>query len=105
MNKFQRKESKAVRRMISYCPIRLQMDANYKHVRRRMRKTLRFLMKANQKTYKDAITGMDLANGSDQTAYIRQDLIHTVCVAEAIKFKLVGFNCRRYDNHIEVKNE
>ena len=87
MNKFQRKESKAVHRMISYCPIRLQMDANYKHVRRRMRKTLRFLTKANQKTYKDAITGMDLANGSDQTVYLRQDLFNTICYARPIEVK------------------
>lgn len=71
MNKFQRKESKAVRRMIAYCPIRYQMDADYKSMRRKMRKTLRFLTKANRKAHKEAIVGMDLANGRDQTAYLR----------------------------------
>lgn len=95
MNKFQRKESKVIRRTIAYWPIQCQMDANYKAVRRRMRKTLRFLMKTNQKAHEEALS-------KAVNDYARQDLFDTVCVAEAIKFKLVGFGCRRYDNHIEV---
>ena len=95
MNKFQRRESKAVRRTISYCPIRLQMDANYKAVRRRLRKTARLMLKTNQKAHEEAPS--KAVNDSTH-----QDLCDTVCVAEAIKFKLVGFNCRHYGNHIEV---
>lgn len=95
MNKFQRKESKVIRRTIAYWPIQCQMDANYKAVRRRMRKTLRFLMKTNQKAHEEALS-------KAVNDYARQDLFDTVCVAEAIKFKLFGFSCRRYDNHIEV---
>ena len=95
MNKFQRKESKVIRRTISYWPIQCQMDVNYKAVRRRLRKTIRFLMKTNQKAHEEALS-------KAVNDYARQDLFDTVCVAEAIKFKLVGFSCRRYDNHIEV---
>ena len=71
MNKFQRKESRDIHRMIAYYPIRYQMDAKYKIVRRNFRKMARLLTKRNQKTYKDIIISMDLANGSDQTVYIR----------------------------------
>lgn len=87
MNKFQRRESKTIRRTIAYYPIQLQMDANYKSVRRNMRKTDRFLTKANRKAHKEAIRGMNLANGSDINAYIRQDLFNTICVAKAIEVK------------------
>ena len=80
MNKFQRKESKAVRRMIAYCPIRFQMDANYKAMRRRMRKTLRFLTKTNQKAHKEALS-------KAVNDYARHDLFNTVCVAQAIEVK------------------
>mgnify|MGYP007065773546 CR=1 FL=1 len=71
MNKYQRRESKAVRRMMAYCSIRSELDADYKSVRRKMRKTLQVLTKVNQKAHKDVIKGIDLANGSDQTVYIR----------------------------------
>ena len=71
MNKFQRRESRDIHRMITYYPIRYQMDAKYKIVRRKMRKTLQVLTKVNQKAHKDVIKGIDLANGSDQTVYIR----------------------------------
>ena len=87
MNKFQRKESKAVRRMITYYPIRYQMDANYKSTRRNFRKMARTLSKRNKQAHKDAIMGMDLANGSDVTAYIRQGLFDTICVAQPIEVK------------------
>ena len=87
MNKFQRRESKAVRKMMAYYRIQFKLDADYKSMRRNMRKTLRFLTKANRKAHKDAIRGMDLANGSDVNAYIRHDLFNTICVAQSIEVK------------------
>lgn len=87
MNKYQRREAREVHRMITYYPIRLQMDANYKSVRRKFRKMARTLSKQNNRAHKDAIIGMDLANGHDQTAYIRHDLFNTICVAQPIEVK------------------
>lgn len=79
MNKFQRRESKAVRKMMAYYRIQFKLDTDYKSMRRNMRKTLRFLTKANRKAHKEAITGI--------TAYIRQDLFNTICVAKAIEVR------------------
>lgn len=87
MNKFQRRESKAVRKMMAYYRIQFKLDADYKSMRRNMRKTLRFLTKVNRKAHKEAIMGIDLANGRDQTAYLRHDLFDTICVAKAIEVK------------------
>lgn len=87
MNKYQRRESKAVRKMMAYYRIQFKLDADYKSMRRNMRKTLRFLTKANRKAHKEAIIGMDLTNGHDQTAYIRHDLFNTICVAQPIEVK------------------
>lgn len=87
MNKFQRKEARDIHRMIAYYPIRYQMDAKYKIVRRNFRKMARILSKRNNQAHKDAIKGMYLANGRDQTAYIRQDLFNTIYVARAIEVK------------------
>lgn len=87
MNKYQRRESRDIHRMITYYPIRYQMDAKYKVVRRNFRKMARILSKRNNQAHKDAIKGMDLANGRDQTAYIRQDLFNTIYVARAIEVK------------------
>ena len=87
MNKFQRKEARDIHRMIAYYPIRYQMDAKYKIVRRNFRKMARILSKRNKQAHKAAIKGMDLANGSDVNAYIRQDLFNTICVAKAIEVK------------------
>lgn len=87
MNKYQRKESKAVRKMMAYYPIRYQMDAKYKVVRRNFRKTARILSKRNKKAHKEAIMGIDLANGRDQTAYLRQDLFDTIYIAKPIEVK------------------
>lgn len=87
MNKFQRRESKAVRKMMASYPIRYQMDAKYKIVRRNFRKIARTLSKQNNRAHKDAIMGMDLANGSDVNAYIRHDLFNTICVAQSIEVK------------------
>lgn len=87
MNKFQRKEARDIHRMIAYYPIRYQMDAKYKIVRRNFRKTARMLIKANRKAHKEAIIGIDLANGRDQTAYLRQDLFNTIYIAKPIEVK------------------
>ena len=87
MNKFQRKEARDIHRMIAYYPIRYQMDAKYKVVRRNFRKTARILSKWNKQAHKEAIRGMDLANGSDVNAYIRHDLFNTICVAQPIEVK------------------
>ena len=87
MNKFQRKEARYIHRMITYYPIRYQMDANYKSTRRNFRKMARILSKQNKQAHKDAIMGMDLANGSDVNAYISHDLFNTICVAKAIEVK------------------
>ena len=87
MNKYQRREAREVRKMIASYPIRYQMDAKYKIVRRNFRKMARILSKQNKQAHKEAIRGMDLANGSDVTAYISHDLFHTICVARAIEVK------------------
>ena len=87
MNKYQRREAREVRKMIASYPIRYQMDAKYKIVRRNFRKMARILSKRNKQAHKEAIRGMDLANGSDVTAYISHDLFHTICVAKAIEVK------------------
>ena len=87
MNKFQRKEARDIHRMIAYYPIRYQMDAKYKIVRRNFRKMARILSKRNKQAHKEAIRGMDLANGSDVNAYLRQDLFNTICIAKAIEVK------------------
>ena len=87
MNKFQRKEARDIHRMITYYPIQYHKDPKYKIVRRNFRKIARILSKRNKQAHKEAIRGMDLANGHDQTAYIRQDLFNTICVAKAIEVK------------------
>ena len=80
MNKFQRKEARDIHRMIAYYPIRYQMDVKYKIVRRNFRKMARILEKRNKQAHKEVLT----ANG---TAYIRQDLFNTVCIAQPIEVK------------------
>lgn len=60
---------------------------HYKAFRRGLRKTTRMFLKANKQAHKDAIKGIDLANGSDQTAYIRQDLFNTICITKPIEVK------------------
>lgn len=87
MNKFQRKEARDIHRMITYYPIRYQMDAKYKIVRRNFRKMARILSKRNKQAHKEAIRGMDLANGSDVTAYIRHDLFDAICITRPIEVK------------------
>ena len=80
MNKFQRKEARDIHRMIAYYPIRYQMDAKYKVVRRNFRKTARMLIEANKEAHKKALS-------KAVNDYIRQDLFNTIYVAEAIEVK------------------
>lgn len=87
MNKYQRRESRDIHRMITYYPIRYQTDAKYKVVRRNFRKTARILSKRNKQAHKDVMKGMDLANGRDQTVYLRQDLFDTIYIAKPIEVK------------------
>ena len=87
MNKYQRKEARDIHRMITYYPIRYQMDAKYKIVRRNFRKAARILEKRNNQAHKEALKGVDWANGSDQSAYIRRDLFNTICYARPIEVK------------------
>lgn len=87
MNKYQRKEARYIHRMITHYPIRYQMDAKYKVVRRNFRKMARILSKRNKQAHKEAIVGIDLANGSDVNAYISHDLFNTICIAQSIEVK------------------
>ena len=87
MNKFQRKEARDIHRMITYYPIQYHKDPKYKIVRRNFRKMARILSKRNKQAHKDVMKGIDLANGSDQTAYIRQDLFNTIYIAKPIEVK------------------
>lgn len=80
MNKFQRKEARDIHRMITYYPIRYQMDVKYKIVRRNFRKMARLLTKSNQKAHKEALS-------KAVNDYVRQDLFNTVCVAQSIEVK------------------
>ena len=80
MNKFQRRESKAVRKMIASYPIRYQMGAKYKIVRRNFRKMARLLTKTNQKAHKEVLS-------KAVNDYARQDLFNTICVAQSIEVK------------------
>lgn len=80
MNKYQRRESKAVRKMMAYYRIQFKLDADYKSMRRNMRKTLRFLTKANRKAHKEALS-------KAVNDYARQDLFNTICVAQPIEVK------------------
>ena len=80
MNKFQRKEARDIHRMIASYPIRYQMDAKYKIVRRNFRKMARLLTKTNQKAHKETLS-------KAVNDYARQDLFNTICVAQSIEVK------------------
>lgn len=89
MNKFQRRESRMIKRMhndIDLIGMPFNFD-HYKAFRRGLRKTTRMLIKANKKAHKEAIVGIDLVNGSDVTAYIRQDLFNTIYITKPIEVK------------------
>ena len=80
MNKFQRKEARDIHRMIAYYPIRYQMDAKYKIVRRNFRKMARLLTKTNRKAHKETLS-------KAVNDYARHDLFNTICVAQSIEVK------------------
>lgn len=80
MNKYQRKEARDIHRMIAYYPIRYQMDAKYKVVRRNFRKMARLLTKTNRKAHKETLS-------KAVNDYARQDLFNTICVAQSIEVK------------------
>ena len=80
MNKFQRKEARDIHRMIAYYPIRYQMDAKYKIVRRNFRKMARILSKRNKQAHKETLS-------KAVNDYLRHDLFDTICVAKAIEVK------------------
>ena len=80
MNKFQRKEARDIHRMIAYYPIRYQMDAKYKIVRRNFRKMARILSKRNKQAHKETLS-------KAVNDYIRQDLFDTIYIAKAIEVK------------------
>ena len=87
MNKYQKKEARIVRKSTNRCYMFEIPHNGYKIMRRNLRKAARILEKRNKQAHKEAIRGMDLANGRDQTAYIRRDLFNTVCVAKPIEVK------------------
>ena len=80
MNKFQRKEARDIHRMIAYYPIRYQMDAKYKVVRRNFRKMARILSKRNKQAHKETLS-------KAVNDYICQDLFNTICIAQSIEVK------------------
>ena len=87
MNKFQKRESRIVRESMNRCYMFEIPHNGYKIMRRNLRKAARILEKQNKQAHKDAIRGIDLANGRDQTAYIRRDLFNAICIAEPIEVK------------------
>ena len=80
MNKYQRREAREVRKMIASYPIRYQMDAKYKIVRRNFRKTAQILSRRNKQAHKETLS-------KAITDYARHDLFNTICVAKAIEVK------------------
>ena len=80
MNKYQRKEARDIHRMIAYYPIRYQMDAKYKIVRRNFRKMARILSKRNKQAHKETLS-------KAVNDYIRQDLFDTIYIAKPIEVK------------------
>lgn len=80
MNKFQRKEARDIHRMIAYYPIRYQMDAKYKIVRRNFRKMARILSKRNKQAHKETLS-------KAVNDYARQDLFDTIYIAKPIEVK------------------
>lgn len=86
MNKFQRKESRDIHRMITDYPFGVYLESNYKIVRRNFRKTCRHLQNVTKQAHKSAIS-MALSDGPDVSRYIRRDLFNTICYARPIEVK------------------
>lgn len=87
MNKFQKREARIVRESMNRCYLFQIPHNGYKIMRRNLRKAARILSKQNKQAHKEAICGIDLANGRDQTVYIRRDLFNTICYARPIEVK------------------
>lgn len=82
MNKFQRRESRMIKRMhndIDLIGMPFDFD-HYKAFRRGIRKTARMLIKANNEAHKKALS--KAAND-----YARQDLFDTIYFAKPIEVK------------------
>ena len=82
MNKFQRRESRMIKRMhndVDLIGMPFDFD-HYKAFRRSIRKTARTLIKANKEAHKKALS-------KAVNDYIRQDLFNTIYVAKAIEVK------------------
>ena len=82
MNKFQRRESRMIKRMnndVDLIGMPFDFD-HYKVFRRGIRKTARMLIKANKEAHKKALS-------KAVNDYIRHDLFNTVCVAQPIEVK------------------
>lgn len=82
MNKYQRRESRMIKRMhndVDLIGMPFNFD-HYKAFRRGIRKTARMLIKANQKAHKEALS-------KAVNDYARIDLFNTVCITQAIEVK------------------
>ena len=82
MNKFQRRESRMIKRMHNDGDlIGMPFDFDhYKAFRRGIRKTARMLIKANKESHKKALS-------KAVNDYIRHDLFNTICIAQSIEVK------------------
>ena len=82
MNKFQRRESRMIKRMhndVDLIGMPFNFD-HYKAFRRGIRKTTRMLLKANKEAHKKALS-------KAVNDYVRHDLFNTVCIAQSIEVK------------------
>lgn len=82
MNKYQRRESRMIKRMhndVDLIGMPFNFD-HYKAFRRGIRKTARMLIKANQKAHKEALS-------KAVNDYARIDLFNTVCITQVIEVK------------------
>lgn len=82
MNKYQRRESRMIKRMhndVDLIGMPFDFD-HYKAFRRGIRKTARMLIKANQKAHKEALS-------KAVNDYARIDLFNTVCITQVIEVK------------------
>ncbi len=82
MNKFQRRESRMIKRMhndIDLIGMPFDFD-HYKAFRRGIRKTARMLIKANNEAHKKALS-------KSVNDYARQDLFDTIYIAKPIEVK------------------
>ena len=82
MNKFQRRESRMIKRMnndVDLIGMPFDFD-HYKAFRRCIRKMARILSKRNKQAHKETLS-------KAVNDYARHDLFHTICVAQSIEVK------------------